>query len=73
MQQIGAAPANVNDGTQLGQISFTEVPPENLARRITSSDTATYWNHGWVKLTWLPAGSSRGTYIAELQMTGWLG
>ncbi len=69
----GAAPANVNDGTQLAQITFTETPPETGARRLTTTDKLTYWNHAWVRLMWNPSGSSRGTYMCEIQMTGWLG
>ena len=67
----GSAPANSSDGTTLGSISFTDTANESTGRSITSSDTATYWDHVWVKLTHSD-GTARLTGIAELQMTGWI-
>lgn len=65
----GSAPANSGDGTVLGSSTFTDAPGDN--RVINSSDTATYWNHVWIRITHTD-GTPRDLQCAELQMTGWI-
>lgn len=67
----GSAPANSADGTSIGSINFTDTSNESTGRDITSSDTATYWDHVWVRIT-ISGGTNRTVNIAELQMTGWI-
>jgi len=66
----GSAPANSGDGTSLGSTTFTDTANESTGRTINSSDTATYWDHVWVRLTHAD-GSARTVGIAELVITGW--
>lgn len=67
----GSAPANSGDGTSLGSINFTDTNDESAGRAITSSDTATYWDHVWVRVTH-NGGSARNVRVAELVLTGWI-
>ena len=46
----GDPPANGTDGTLLGTTSFTDTSNESAGRVISSSDTATFWNHSWVRV-----------------------
>lgn len=65
----GSAPANGTNGTVLGSITFNDTANESAGRTITSSDTATYWDHAWVNLT---QGANVNLLIAEIEMTGWI-
>lgn len=63
----GAAPANSTDGTILGTLAFTDSADEHLApRTITSSDTTTIWDHGWVRVG--QSGGAATMSIAEVQL-----
>lgn len=66
----GSAPANSTDGTLLGTTSFTDTADESAGRTVSSSDTATYWDHVWVRVS--HAGAANNIVVAELQMTGWI-
>lgn len=68
--KTGAAPSNGTDGTSLGSVAFTDTADESAGRSITSSDTATYWDHVWVNVTSGAGNFNRG--IAEIQITGWI-
>lgn len=66
----GAAPANSADGTQIGQLIFNDTLDERVGRLITSTDTATVWDHVWVRFQ-NAVGGGVGTFVAEIQLTGW--
>lgn len=56
--KTGAAPSNSTDGTSLGTLAFNDTANESGGRTITSSDTATYWDHVWVQLQRTDAASA---------------
>lgn len=61
--KTGSAPASATDGTMLGSITFTQsATDESAGRDITSSDTATLWDHWWLRVT---CGSSNNQTCAE--------
>jgi len=69
--KTGAAPANSGDGTQIGQISFTDTANENVGREIASTDTDTAWDNVWIRVVH-NNGSAAGVFVAELQLVGWV-
>ena len=65
----GAAPSNGTDGALLGSITFTDSSDESGARSINSSDTTTYWDHVFIRIT--RSTGPGDINCAELVMTGW--
>ena len=61
----GAAPSNGTNGTIIGTTgTFTNALNANT-KTITSTDTATLWDHNWVLIT--PDGQN--SWFAEMQFT----
>lgn len=63
--KTGAAPSNyTSDGTQLGQIVFSNLANESAGRDITSADV-TVWDHIWVDFL---SSSSNSQNLAEVKL-----
>lgn len=60
----GAAPTSGTDGTSLGTVNFTDQANESAGRTVTSSDTATFWDHIWINIT----GTTGDTRLAEVRL-----
>lgn len=70
--KTGAAPGSATDGTLLGTLTFTDTSNESgNPRQVNSSNTTTYWDHGWVRIINDTAGIDEVS-CAELLMTGWI-
>ena len=61
----GTAPANSTDGVLLGTVTFTDTGNESSPREVSSSDTETYWDHAWVRIS--RATGTSTLRVAELQ------
>jgi hypothetical protein len=67
----GTAPSGSQNGTLLGSLTFTDSGNESAARTITSTDTNTFWDYVWVRLSHND-GSNRNVNLAELLLNGWI-
>ena len=64
----GTAPANLNNGTEIGTITFTDTSDESAGRTIESTDLTTTWDHIFARVSNVVGDP---LHVAELELWEW--
>lgn len=62
----GSAPTTDTDGTSLGSATFSDTSDESAGRTIASSDTETFWDYVWIRVS-QSVGANDGR-VAEVRL-----
>lgn len=66
----GTAPVDATNGTNIGEITFTDTSDESTGRTIVSTNTTTGWDHIWAVVRHTDA-SNRAMRFAEIELWEW--